>query len=206
MTLDEKKILVMCAMLLVFLLTPQYHKIEAGWGFVIFPMLLYFPGFNVAVPDDIKKVNYGMAIFTAACMGIGTTAGALGLGKLVGGLAMPLLAGKGITFIFAAVFTMIFSLNFLMTPLAIMSAFTLPLTQIAMNFGINPAAMYMFIQMAIDQIILPYEYVLYLIFFSFGLVKLSDFAKFQAAKTILAVIFFFVILLPFWRMIGFLMI
>ncbi|MHB8073635.1 SLC13 family permease [Desulfosporosinus fructosivorans] len=205
MSFDEKKVLIMCGMLFVFLLTTQYHKVEAGWGFVVFPMLLYFPGFNVATNEDIKNVNYGMAIFTAACMGIGTTAGVLGLGKVVATVMLPMLAGKGVMFIFGVVYSMIFSLNFLMTPLAIMSAFTLPLTEIAMSFGINPAAWYMFIQIAIDAIILPYEYVLYLIFFSFGIVKLSDFVKFQAAKSVLTIIFVFVILIPFWRLIGFLM-
>jgi len=205
MSFDEKKVIIMSVLLFVFLLTTQYHKIEAGWGFIIFPMLLYFPGLSVATNEDLKNVNYGMAIFTAACMGIGTTAGVLGLGKVVAAVIMPLLAGKGIMFIFGTVYAMIFGLNFLMTPLAIMSAFTLPLTQIAMSFGINPAAWYMFIQIAIDAIILPYEYVLYLIFFSFGIVKLSDFVKFQAAKTVLTMIFVFVILIPFWRLIGFLM-
>jgi len=205
MSVDEKKVLIMSVMLFAFLLTTQYHKVEAGWGFIIFPMLLYFPGFNVATNDDLKNVNYGMAIFTAACMGIGTTAGALGLGKVVAAVIMPVLAGKGIMFIFGSVYAMIFSLNFLMTPLAIMSAFTLPLTEIAMSFGINPAAWYMFIQIAIDAIVLPYEYVLYLIFFSFGIVKLSDFVKFQATKSVLTIVFFFVVLIPFWRIIGFLM-
>ena len=205
MSFDEKKVLVMSGMLFIFLLTTQYHKIEAGWGFVIFPMLLFFPGFNVATNEDLNKVNYGMAIFTAACMGIGTTAGALGLGKVVAAFLMPLLAGKGVTFIFGTVYTMFFTLNFLMTPLAIWSAFTIPLTEIAMSFGINPAAFHTFLLVASDAIILPYEYVLYLIFFSFGIVKLSDFVKFQAVKAILSIIFVFAILLPFWKLIGFLM-
>ncbi|MCO1602064.1 SLC13 family permease [Desulfosporosinus nitroreducens] len=205
MSLDEKKIIIMSVFLFIFLLTTQYHKIEAGWGFIIFPMLLYFPGLSVATNEDLKNVNYGMAIFTASCMGIGTTAGVLGIGKVVAAVIMPLLAGKGIMFIFGTIYAMVFSLNFLMTPLAIMSAFTLPLTQIAMSFGINPAAWYMFMQISFDSIILPYQYVLYLIFFSFGIVKLSDFVKFQAAKTVLTMIFVFVILIPFWRLIGFLM-
>lgn len=202
---SEKKLLVIIAILFTFFLTTKYHGVDAAWGFAIFPLLAYFPGFNIGEKEDLIKVNYGMVLFTMGCMAIGTTAGALGLGKVVATVLVPMLQGKSITFILGTVFAGIFGVNFLMTPLAIMSAFTLPLTQIAVDFGINPAALYFFIQYAVDQIVLPYEYVLYLIFFSFGLISMKDFAKAFATKSIVAAIFFFAVVMPYWKLIGLLM-
>ena len=93
-------------------------------------------------------------------------------------------------------------LNFLMTPLAIWGAVTAPLTDIALSIGMNPEALYMIIYHACDQIILPYENVYYLIFFSFGAMKLSDFAKGMGVKMLVNFIFVMVLLVPFWMITG----
>ena len=65
------------------------------------------------------------------------------------------------------VWLLVVLVNFLLTPLAIQSTFTVPLTQIALSVGINPEVMWMAILHGSDQILLPYEYPLYMLFFSF---------------------------------------
>ena len=70
--------------------------------------------------------------------------------------------------------------------------------------SINPQALYILIKHACDQVILPYEYAQYLIYFSFGLIPLKDFMKLQGVKMIVSFFFVLLILLPFWRVIGFL--
>ena len=204
MTSDEKKTAVVALILFLFLLTGKLHGIELGWGFAIIPLLLYFPGLNAGTPEDLKRVNYGFILFIASCMAIGTAAGALGVAGTVANLVMPILAGKGVSFVMFFVWGMCVVLNFLMTPLAIMGAFSGPLAQIAINLGINPDALFMVIYHGVDQIIMPYEYALYLIFVSFGLIRLGDFIKLCSVKMVVNLIFVMVILIPYWRLIGFL--
>lgn len=204
MSLNEKRTAIVALVLFIFLLTGKWHGIELGWGFALIPLLLYFPGLHAGTPEDLKRVNYGFILFIASCMAIGTAAGYLGVAGIVADLVMPVLAGKGLSFVMFFVWGMCVVLNFIMTPLAIMGAFSGPLAQIAINLGINPDAMFMVIYHGVDQIIMPYEYALYLIFVSFGLIRLGDFIKICSAKMVVNLIFVMVILIPYWRLIGFL--
>ena len=99
---------------------------------------------------------------------------------------------------------MVVLVNFLLTPLAIQSTFTVPLTQIAMSMHINPEAMWMAILHGSDQILLPYEYPLYMLFFSYGLMSMKDFSRFFGRKMIINLLFLLLIFIPYWKMIGFL--
>ena len=201
---DEKRALVVVALLLAFLLTANLHKIDVMWGFAFIPLLMYLPGLKVATADDLKDINWGMVVFTVGCLTIGTTGGALGLGQIASSLVLPLIEGKSITFFLGLLYVAYFLLNFLLTPNAMISAFTLPLAEIAMQIGLNPMALYIFSLCAFDQVILPYEYVLYLIFFSFGMIYTKDFAKFMGVKMVINIIFVFALLIPWWKFTGFL--
>lgn len=204
MSRDEKKSLGVCLVLFLLLLTIKYHGIQPGWIFVFVPILLFVPGINVGHADDIKNLNFGFIIFVASCMGIGAVAGSLGIGQIVSAMAMPILVGKSVNFVLMFVWLLCVLLNFLLTPLAIIATFTVPLAQISLDLGINPHAMYLVMLHALDQLVMPYEIALYLIYFSFGLVYLKDFAKAMFVKLLINGVFIFVILIPFWRIIGFL--
>lgn len=91
-----------------------------------------------------------------------------------------------------------------MTPLAMQAAFTVPLVQIAAQLGINPMAVYYIMMNGCDQIIMPYEYALYLISFAFGIIRLTDFMKLMGIKMVVNLIIAFAVLLPWWKLIGFL--
>lgn len=204
MTLREKKGAAVCIFLFIVLLTGKYHGIELGWCFAAIPMLLFCPGIDVGTPEDLRHANYGFILFVTACMGIGSVAGYLGIGQIVSTIAIPLLDGHGSTFVMMFVWVLVMLLNFLLTPLAIQAAFTGPLVEIVSELSINPQALYILIKHACDQVILPYEYAQYLIYFSFGLIPLKDFMKLQGVKMIVSFFFVLLILLPFWRVIGFL--
>jgi di/tricarboxylate transporter len=204
MSKDEKKSLVVCLLLFLFLITSGIHKIDAAWIFAVVPMLLFIPGVGVAITDDVKNVNFSMLFFTCVCMGIGSASSALNLGTLFGNLVTPLIEGQSVSIIMLLIYGVCLILHFLMTPLAIISAFTVPFLQITTSASINPLALYLLMVNSTDQIFLPYQTVLYLIFFSFGMVKLRHFAKYMGIKTILNVVYVFIILIPYWKMIGFL--
>ena len=55
-----------------------------------------------------------------------------------------------------------------------------------------------------DQIVFPYEYAKYLMFFAFGVISMGDFMKFGIVKTIVHIIVAFAILIPWWMFTGFL--
>lgn len=180
------------------------HDIEVAWGFAIIPLLFFVPGIGAGDPADLKRINYGFILFITACMGIGAVAGHLGLGQMIADGAMPMLAGKSPTFVLMFVWLLCVLLNFILTPLAIMAAFSLPLAQIALNLGLNPKAVYFVLLHGCDQVLLPYEYALYLIFFSFGLIRLGDFVKLMSVKLVLNGLFVLLLLIPFWRLVGYL--
>ena len=70
--------------------------------------------------------------------------------------------------------------------------------------GLNPMAIYYFMMNACDQILMPYEYALYMIFFGFGLIHLKDFMKIMGTKMIFNFIMVFGLLLTWWKFVGFL--
>lgn len=206
MTVGEKKAGLVCLLLFLFLISGNglIHDIEVAWGFAIIPLLFFVPGIGAGDPADLKRINYGFILFITACMGIGAVAGHLGLGQMIADGAMPMLAGKSPTFVLMFVWLLCVLLNFILTPLAIMAAFSLPLAQIALNLGLNPKAVYFVLLHGCDQVLLPYEYALYLIFFSFGLIRLGDFVKLMSVKLVLNGLFVLLLLIPFWRLVGYL--
>ncbi len=203
MQMNEKKALAVTIILFAFLLTSKLHHLDPAWGFALIPCLYFLPGIDLVDKDDIAKVNWGFVFFVTACLSIGNVAGALGMGKVIAGIVLPILQGKSYYVFFLFVWFLFFTCNFLMTPLAMEAAFTQPLTEICINLGIDPMSLYYVIMSGVDQVVLPYEYALYLIFFSFGMVKVGDFAKIMSVKIVVNFILVFGLLIPYWNMMGY---
>jgi di/tricarboxylate transporter len=187
-----------------YIMTQKIHGLSLEWGMALIPWILLFPGVGCATKQDVNKINYGMAFFIIACMGIGSVATSLGLGALVQAVAGPLLSGKSVYVLFAGIWILLFLGNFVMTPLAMIAAFTVPFLNLAAGFGVNPVAVLHFMVSSYDQIVFPYEYAKYLMFFAFGVISMSDFMKFGIVKTIAHIIIAFGILIPWWMFTGFL--
>lgn len=204
MSADEKRVLVDVLLIMIFIFTNKIHHIDVLWAFALIPLLMFLPGLKVANGDDLKNVNWNMIIFAAGCLSIGTVAGAMGFGDAISQAIVPMMEGKSFIFVLACIYVGYFILNFVMTPMAINVAFSLPLAQIAVGIGLNPMAVYMIMGNASDQILLPYEVVLWLVYFSFGMISMKDFVKFMGTKTIVNACFIFLILVPWWHFTGFL--
>lgn len=198
------------AIILIFYLTfiifhdQLFANWNMSWGLAFIPMLFAVPGIGAATAEDLKGINYGFTIFITACMAIGSVATSLGIGNIIADVMGPMLEGKGATGFFMITWVMLVALNFVMTPLAMQAAFTLPLTNLAMTLGINPMALFYFMWHACDQVIFPYEYAMYMIFFAFDAIRMKDFMKVNAIKMGLDFVVVFAILIPWWKMIGFL--
>lgn len=202
-TTQEIKAAVILILYLVYIITKDIHGLSVEWGIVIIPLLTTLPGINCCSNDDIKNLNFGLIFFVAACMAIGSVAGALGVGQLLVDFFMPYLDGAGFYTFFLLEFVLLFLGNFVMTPLAMAAGFTVPFVSLATEMGINPMAVYYFMLHSYDQIVMPYEYALYLVFFAFGMIHMKDFMKIMGIKCIVAFVILFAILLPFWNLIGF---
>lgn len=206
MKLPEKKCIGVCLLLIGLLVTQPLHGIRPGWIFTAIPMLLFMPGISVGDSEDLKHIDYGFILFIGACMAIGSSTASLGIGDIIANIAIPALQGYSATVVLFVVYVLCFLLNFIMTPLAIWSAFAVPFVSITNASGINPQALFMTMYHATDQVIMPYEYAYYLLFFSFGLIPMKEFVKIMSIKTVVNVAFVFLILIPFWQVIGFLMV
>ena len=204
MTTDEKKTAAVIVFYFLFIITQKFHGFEVTWGMAVIPLLMAFPKIGAATNKDIQRVNYGFILFITACMGIGAVAGSLGLGQIIVQMVMPLLDGHGHYTFFLIEWVWLVACNFVMTPLAMEAAFSLPLATIGTGLGLNPMAVYYFMISSVDQIIMPYEYALYLISFAFGIIRLTDFMKLMGIKMVVNLIIAFAILLPWWKLIGFL--
>lgn len=204
MTLDEKKSLAILIIFMGYVLTQKIHGLSLEWGMALIPWLLLFPGIGCAKSEDVKKINYGMVFFIIACMGIGSVATSLGIGKILTDIVAPLLTGKSVYVLFITIWVILFVCNFAMTPLAMIAAFSVPFLTLAETFGVNPMSIGYFMVTAYDQVLLPYEYAKYLLFFGFGVISMKDFIKFGTAKTILNFIICFAVLIPWWMLTGFL--
>ena len=194
--------LLVIALLVVFLVSGGWHGINIGWGFVFAASMMYLPGISVGTEADIKKINFPLIFFVTACMAIGGAANVLGLGKLLAETILPYMESASVFSTIGMVWLLCVVANFLMTPLAIWAAFSAPLTTVAHSLGIDPMAFYYAIFQGTDQIIFPYEYILYLVFFSFGLIGIKDFMKIFSLKMALNIVFLLGVLIPYWKLIG----
>lgn len=200
MSKDEKKALVILLILFALLVTSSLTGLEPGWLFAIVPCLCFLPGVDLMNDQDVYKINWGFIFFIAGCLSIGNVAGSLGVGAVVSNYALPVLEGKSYYVFFLFCWLLFFLCNFLLTPLAMMAAFTQPLTEIAINLGIDPTTVYFIVTSGLDQIVFPYEYALYLLVFAFGMIKMKHFVKAMIFKIILNFVIVFALLVPYWNM------
>lgn len=196
---EIKFLVILTALVLAMIFT----KIAPGWLFMTAVVLCFLPGVNVASGADLKGVNYMMVFFVAATMSIGSVAAAVGLPKLVTGAMLPMLTGADTYSFTLLIFGFGVVVNFLMTPLAGMTAFVPTLIELAQSLGLSPNAAAFGFVWGVEQIVLPYEWALFLILFSYDQFDIKKAALWSTARMILAFAVLAVAILPFWMLTGF---
>ena len=203
-TRDEWFCIVVCIAILVFMVTAEYHGIDAMWGISLIPLALFIPGISVGREEDIAKINWSVPVFAVACIAIGNVASLLGIGSIVATAVLPLVSGLSPVLFLLVVAIFMFLLNFLMTPISMYTTFAAPLATMAVGMGINLQPLYLTMIFGGDAILLPYEYALYFFFFSFGLISMKNWVKVAGVKLLISFIVFICLVLPYWNLIGFL--
>lgn len=202
MSTAEKKAVVVLVLMLAYLLTTPIHGFAMDYAFYIFPWVLVLPGMDLADAEVYRGFNFTMIYFCAACVSIGTGASVIGFGNLVSHYLTPVLADLPSFVSVLSVFGLGTILNFFMTPLAFLAGFAAPVAQIAVDLGISPIGPLFMLNFAADAIFLPYEYIPYLIAFSFGVFTMKDFIKLNVIKFVVSLICLAVIIIPYWMLLG----
>lgn len=203
MSRTEKWNAVMVALVILYTFTVNIHNLDLNYGFAIIPWMTLLPGINAADTNTIKKVNLDIIFFFTACLGIGTVAASLGVGQAIANVIQALLAGNTSPFlVLAIVFGIVFILNFAMTPVAIFALITVPMLTLATSMGFNPQAFAYAISACSEAIILPYEYLPYLVIFAFGMMSMSDFIKLNIMRSVIVFASILFILVPYWMVTG----
>ena len=198
MSHDEKIGGLVTVALIVFMLTGDIHHIALDWAFIVIPWLMYFPGLKIGKAEDVQRIDFGMVFFCVACLSIGITSGYLGIGKMVADFLIPVLQPLSSTVVAGAIYLLAVLLNLLLTPFAILAGFSEPIAQIAQSVGIDPLGALYAMYVGCDQVFLPHEYLTYMIFYAFGLMRMADFVKLATTKTIFATVFTIIVLIPWW--------
>ena len=101
MTTNDKKVLVILLVLLVYLLSNRWTHWNMLYGFLLAPIICYLPGIKVGKVEHFRKVNFNVIFFIVACLSIGTVAAACGAGNFIVNIITPMLSNTG-TFGFLA--------------------------------------------------------------------------------------------------------
>lgn len=199
----EKANIFMLIILMVAIFTVGIHPFDINTLFAVIPWIVYLPFVRGADEGTVKKMNVTMLIFMASCMGIGSVATHLGVGDIIVEVCTKLLNGQTSPYmIMLIVFSLVFILNFAMTPLAIFSLITGPMCMLALGIGYPCEPFLYAINACSEAIIMPYEYVPYLIMYSFGMISMIDFIKVNIVRSIIFFGGFMVLMIPYWHLIG----
>lgn len=202
MQTDEKKVLGILLLIMIFLFTYPWHGIDMTYGFMFGTVLMFVPHIGIGTADDIKNVNFATIVFVAACLSIGVVGGAVGVGDLIAEVALPYLEGQSPYVFTGLVWLLGVVCNFFMTPLALQTILGGPLAAISSLLGFSgyPIAYTLFI--AGNSILFPYENTTYLICYSFGLITMKDFIKTNFIKMVVCIIYTLIIGVTYWQVVG----
>ena len=203
MTVKEKKGLAISVLIILLLLTSSITGLSGEWILALVPWVMFLPGINVATEESIKGVKFPVIFFAVACMSIGFVAGSLGIGPLITQAVAPMIRNISNNWFFAGASALFGTvLNFLLTPLAMMGVGIAPIAQVLTDIGVNPLLGIYAMYLSCNLVFLPYESTAFLVFYSFGTVKLKDFVKICAAKAIFFLVWLLVVMIPYWSLIG----
>ncbi len=202
--LSREEIVSACGLLVIFafVLGADRFGLDTTYAFVLVPAILSFPIFGAVKKEDIEKIDFTFVFFIVTCMSIGFVAAGCGVAKLLADLLVPVMASMSAVGVVAMTWVLGVLVNFGLTPLAAMASLGGPLTEIALSLNIDPHVILYAFNQGLDQLLFPYEYAIYLVYFSFGMIPMKDFIKFGAVKMVCSAIFLMAAAVPFWMFVG----
>ena len=202
MTTQEWKLLILMICAITGLLTSKWHGLNGYFLYALIAICCYLPWIGLASFENVRKLNVGFLVFIVACLGMGSVAVHLGAAKWFASLVVPLIDGLSPIWLVLSSYLSAVAVNFMLTPLAAVSALSLPWAEIAQHVNMNPLPMLYSFLYGLDQYIFPYEYVLYMYIFSTGYITPKHMFKGLGLRILFVAVILMLLQVPYWKLIG----
>ena len=202
MTTQEWKLLILMICAITGLLTSKWHGLNGYFLYALIAICCYLPWIGLASFENVRKLNVGFLVFIVACLGMGSVAVHLGAAKWFASLVVPLIDGLSPIWLVLSSYLSAVAVNFMLTPLAAVSALSLPWAEIAQHVNMNPLPMLYSFLYGLDQFIFPYEYALYMYIFSTGYITPKHMFKGLGLRILFVAVILMLLQVPYWKLIG----
>lgn len=202
MTTQEWKLLILMICAITGLLTSKWHGLNGYFLYALIAICCYLPWIGLASFENVRKLNVGFLVFIVACLGMGSVAVHLGAAKWFASLVVPLIDGLSPIWLVLSSYLSAVAVNFMLTPLAAVSALSLPWAEIAQHVNMNPLPMLYSFLYGLDQYIFPYEYALYMYIFSTGDITPKHMFKGLGLRILFVAVILMLLQVPYWKLIG----
>ncbi|MDO5538381.1 MAG: anion permease [Desulfovibrionaceae bacterium] len=197
---DEKRAAILFVLTLVMLATESIHHLSTGTTLMFIMGLSFMPGVGLMDAKKLGQTNFSPLFFIMGCMSIGAAGGFLKVTQWLANQVMPLFTDAGASMASVCAYGVGVLLNFLLTPLAATSTLSVPIAELASSIGLDPRLLYFSFQYGLDNLIFPYEYALYLFFYSSGYINFKDMALVMFLRIIMSGLFIACIAVPWWNL------
>lgn len=167
---------------------------------VVLP-LFFLPKVGILTTDDFNVSDAKVLFVVTGAISVGGVASDIGLVDLLIEQIGPVLSQSSFTMAFGTFILGSLS-NFILTPIAIVYTLTEPFVSIAMDAGMNTLPTMYALNFATDIYIFPYEFVVFLVCFEFGLIEYKHLIKVMTWRVLCGLAIFLVICLPLWNVCG----
>lgn len=202
MTTQEWKLLILMICAITGLLTSKWHGLNGYFLYALIAICCYLPWIGLASFENVRKLNVGFLVFIVACLGMGSVAVHLGAAKWFASLVVPLIDGLSPIWLVLSSYLSAVAVNFMLTPLAAVSALSLPWAEIAQHVNMNPLPMLYSFLYGLDQYIFPYECALYMYIFSTGYITPKHMFKGLGLRILFVAVILMLLQVPYWKLIG----
>ena len=202
MTTQEWELLILMICAITGLLTSKWHGLNGYFLYALIAICCYLPWIGLASFENVRKLNVGFLVFIVACLGMGSVAVHLGAAKWFASLVVPLIDGLSPIWLVLSSYLSAVAVNFMLTPLAAVSALSLPWAEIAQHVNMNPLPMLYSFLYGLDQYIFPYEYALYMYIFSTGYITPKHMFKGLGLRILFVAVILMLLQVPYWKLIG----
>ncbi len=201
----QLRVAITLAITLAFWMTDRLHGINAAWIGIVAAIVLLLPRVGVVAPKLFNtSVDFGMVLFVAAALGLGTLVHDSGLGELVGGTlqqVLPLQAGHAALNFFSL--ALMSTLTGLVTTIPGVPTVLTPMApELAAASGFSLAAVLMTQVIGFSTVIFPYQVGPLIIAMQLSGERLGHLLKITLPLALLT----FVLVVPldflWWRLLG----
>lgn len=202
MSCKEVKLLVIVGAIIAGFMLQSVTRLNPVYVFCVLSLLCYFPGVNILEGQEIAKLNITILVFVTGCMSIGFVGDKIGANTWVVQSCVPVLQSMGETSATLCSYAFGALVNFLLTPLAAIAAFTPAFGELGHALNVNPLPMFYAFNFGLDQYLFPYEATYFLYIFVTGKVLLRHIVGALALRMGLTLVFVGLIAIPYWKFIG----